>query len=152
MSTARKFLVPLLASVAVATLAGCYDPRLRGVREAPVARGQGISAYIFDEEQLQASSDGTLLTALAARMSSMGVLRGGECPQIVLRGRTTVARPTNPGVYVDGTRATNTCVLETLNVSDVHRVEVYPMGIAQQGGAYEAQAGGLILVFMRRGG
>jgi hypothetical protein len=42
-------------------------------------------------------------------------------------------------------------VLETLNVSDVHRVEIYPMGIAQRG-AYEAQAGGLILVFMRRGG
>jgi hypothetical protein len=147
MSTARKFLVPLLATAAVAALAGCWDPRLRGVREAPVPRGRGISAYIFEEEQLQPSSDGTL----EARMSSMGVLRGGECPQIVLRGRTTVARPTNPGVYVDGARATNTCVLETLNVSDVHRVEIYPMGIAQRG-AYEAQAGGLILVFMRRGG
>jgi len=151
MSTARKFLVPLLATAAVAALAGCWDPRLRGVREAPVPRGRGISAYIFEEEQLQPSSDGTLLAALEARMSSMGVLRGGECPQIVLRGRTTVARPTNPGVYVDGARATNTCVLETLNVSDVHRVEIYPMGIAQRG-AYEAQAGGLILVFMRRGG
>ena len=151
MSTARKFLVPLLASAAVAALAGCWDPRLRGVREGPVARGRGIATYIFDEEHLQQSSDGTLLTALAARMSSMGVLRGGECPQIILRGRTTVARPTNPGVYVDGARATNTCVLETLNVSDVHRVEIYPMGIAQRG-AYEAQAGGLILVFMRTGG
>ena len=62
----------------------------------------------------------------------------------MLRGRTTVARPTNPGMYVDGARATNTCVLETLNVSDVHRVEIYPIGIAQRG-AYEAQAGGLIL-------
>ena len=150
MSTARKFMVPLLASAAVAALAGCWDPQLRAAhREGP--RGGGTSAYVFDEAQLQPSADGTLLTALAARMTSMNVLRGGECPQIELRGRTTVARATNPGVYVDGARATNTCVLETLNVADVHRVEVYPMGIAQSG-AYEAQAGGLILVFMRTGG
>jgi hypothetical protein len=151
MSTARRFLVPLLASAAVAMLAGCYDPRVSNTKREPTPRGRGISAYVFEEEQLQPSADGTLLSALAARMSAMNVLRGGECPLITLRGRTTVARPTNPGVYVDGTRATNTCVLETLNVSDVHRVEVYPMGIAQRG-AYEAQAGGLILVFMRTGG
>jgi TonB-dependent Receptor Plug Domain len=150
MSTARKLLVPLLASAAMAALAGCWDPRVRTAHESPAPRSRGISAYVFDEDQLQSSSDGTLLAALEARMSSMGVLRGGECPQIVLRGRTTVARPSNPGVYVDGARATNTCVLETLNVSDVHRVEIYPMGIAQRG-AYEAQAGGLILVFMRTG-
>jgi hypothetical protein len=151
MSTARRFLIPLLASAAVATLAGCYDPRMSNAKHEPAPRGRGTSAYVFDEDQLQPSADGTLLSALAARMSAMNVLRGGECPLITLRGRTTVARPTNPGVYVDGTRATNTCVLETLNVNDVHRVEVYPMGIAQRG-AYEAQAGGLILVFMRTGG
>jgi hypothetical protein len=152
MSTARRFLVPLLASAAVAALSACWDPMMRtSPHEAPVSRGRGTSAYVFDEDQLQSSADGTLLSALAARMSSMGVVRGGECPLIVLRGRTTVARPTNPGVYVDGARATNTCVLENLNVADVHRVEVYPMGIAQKG-AYEGQAGGLILVFMRRGG
>jgi hypothetical protein len=150
MSTARKFLVPFLAATAVAALAACWDPGMTTSR-AEGSRGRGTSAYVFEEEQLQPSADGTLLSALEARMSSMGVLRGGECPQIVLRGRTTVARPSNPGVYVDGARATNTCVLETLNVADVHRVEVYPMGIAQKG-AYEAQAGGLILVFMRTGG
>jgi hypothetical protein len=151
MSTARRFLVPLLASAAVAALAACWDPGIRKVQEAPGSRGRGTSAYVFEEDQLQSSSDGTLLSALEARMSSMGVVRGGECPLIVLRGRTTVEHPTNPGVYVDGARATNTCVLEGLNVSDVHRVEVYPMGVAQQG-AYEGHAGGLILVFMRRGG
>jgi len=150
MSTARKFLVPLLATAAVAALAACWDPAMKTFHQDP-SKGRGTSAYVFEEDQLQPSSDGTLLSALAARMSAMNVVRGGECPLIALRGRTTVARPTNPGVYVDGARATNTCVLETLNVSDVHRVEVYPMGIAQQG-AYDAQAGGLILVFMRTGG
>jgi hypothetical protein len=151
MSTARKVFAPLLVSAAVVALAGCWDPQLRSARSDPTPRGRGTAAYVFEEAQLQPSSDGTLLSALAARMSSMGVLRGAECPVIVLRGRTTVARPTNPGVYVDGARATNTCVLESLNVADVHRVEVYPMGIAQRG-SYEAQAGGLILVFMRTGG
>jgi hypothetical protein len=150
MSTARKFLVPLLASAAVVALAGCWDPGMRTSRAEP-NRGRGISAYVFDEDQLQHSPDGTLLSALSARMTAMDVLRGGECPVITLRGRTTVARPTNPGVYVDGARATNTCVLDMLNVGDVQRVEIYPMGIAQRG-AYEGQAGGLILVFMRTGG
>ena len=150
MSTARRFLVPLLTSAAVAALVACWDPGIQKVREVPVSRGRSTSAYVFEEDQLQSSSDGTLLSALEARMSSMGVVRGGECPLIVLRGRTTVEHPTNPGVYVDGARATNTCVLEGLNVTDVHRVEIYPMGVAQKG-AYEAQAGGLILVFMRTG-
>jgi len=152
MSTARRFVIPLLAPAVVAALAACWDPGLRTSHEAPAPRGRTTSAYVFEEDQLQSSADGTLLTALASRMASMGVLRGGECPQIVLRGRTTVAHPTNPGVYVDGARATNTCVLESLNVADVQRVEVYPLGIAVHKGAYEAHAGGLILVFMRRGG
>jgi hypothetical protein len=111
-------------------------------------RGHGTSSYVIEEDQLQNSADGTLLGALSARIANMGVLRGGECPMITLHGRTTVMRPSNPGVYVDGTRATNTCVLETLSVTEVHRVEVYPMGIAQNS-SYESQAGGLILVFMR---
>ena len=146
MSNARRFLVPLLAVSAV-TLAGCWDPGLTTTR-AESHRDRGTSAWVFEEEQLQHAPDGTLLSALEARIANMGVLRGGECPQITLRGRTTVARATNPGVYVDGTRATNTCVLEHLNVAEVHRVEVYPMGVARSAG-YEVQPGGLILVFMR---
>ena len=149
MSTARRFLVPLLASVSAVALAGCWDPGLRTVKsEAP--RGRSTSAYVFEEDQLQPAADGTLLSALEARITSMGVLRGNDCPQITLRGRTTVARVTNPGVYIDGARATNTCVLEHLSVAEVHRVEVYPMGLAHNAG-YEAQPGGLILVFMRTG-
>src|SRR3954464_8217804 len=149
MSTPRRFLVPLLATVSAAVLAGCWDPAIKTAgSEAP--RGRGTSAWVFSEDQLQPAADGTLLSALEARIAAMGVLRGSECPQITLRGRTTVARATNPGVYVDGTRATNTCVLEHLNVAEVHRVEVYPMGLAYNAG-YEAQPGGLILVFMRTG-
>ena len=147
MFTARRFLVPLLAMVSATALAGCWDPGMTTTR-AESMKGRGTSAYIFEEDQLLPAADGTLLSALEARIAAMAVSRGSDCPQITLRGRTTVARVTNPGVYVDGARATNTCVLEHLNVAEVHRVEVYPMGLAQHAG-YEAQPGGLILVFMR---
>lgn len=148
MSTARRHLVPLLA-VSALSLAACWDPGLNThTTTTDSTRGRGTSAWVIGEEQLEHAGEGNLLSALEARISQMGVLRGGECPQITLRGRTTVARPTNPGVYVDGARATNTCVLEHLNVAEVERVEVYPMGVARNSG-YEVQPGGLILVFMR---
>lgn len=148
MSTARRFLAPLLA-VSALSLAGCWDPGLNThTTRSDAHRGRGTTAWIVDEDQLERAGEGTLLSALEARITQMGVLRGGECPQITLRGRTTVARASNPGVYVDGTRATNTCVLEHLSVAEVERVEVYPMGVARNS-SYEVQPGGLILVFMR---
>ena len=149
MSRARRFLVPLLASVSVGALAACWSPGV-GSAAPDSNKGRGTSAYVFEDDQLQPSADGTLLSALAARIANMTVMRGqnSECPAITLRGRTTVARVTSPGVYVDGARATNTCVLENLPVAEVQRVEVYPMGLAHHAG-YEAQPGGLILVFMR---
>lgn len=148
MSTARRFMVPLLAVSALA-LAACWDPGLNThTTKAESNRSRSTTAWVVDEDQLEHAGEGTLLSALEARIAPMAVLRGGECPQITLRGRTTVARPTNPGVYVDGARATNTCVLEHLSVAEVERVEVYPMGVARNSG-YELQPGGLILVFMR---
>jgi hypothetical protein len=148
MSTARRFLVPLLAVSAI-SLAACWDPGLTThTTRSESNRARGTTAWVIGEDQLEHAGEGTLLSALEARIAQMGVLRGGECPQITLRGRTTVARPTNPGVYVDGARATNTCVLEHLSVAEVERVEVYPMGMARNAG-YDVQPGGLILVFMR---
>ena len=147
MSRARRFLVPLLATVSAAALAACWSPGV-GTAAPESSKGRSTAAYVFEDDELVAA-DGTLLSALTARISNMSVLRGAsECPAIMLRGRTTVARVTSPGVYVDGARATNTCVLENIPVAEVHRVEVYPMGLAQHAG-YEAQPGGLILVFMR---
>jgi hypothetical protein len=55
---------------------------------------------------------------------------------------------TNPHVYVDGTRTTDTCILETLRAEDVERIEVYPQGFTTRPG-YGTHANGLILVFMR---
>ena len=55
----------------------------------------------------------------------------------------------NPHVYVDGTRATDTCVLTSLRSHDVERVEVYPQGVTRRPG-YGTHAHGLILVFMKQ--
>ena len=40
----------------------------------------------------------------------------------------------NPHVYVDGTRTTDTCVLDSLRTTDVERVEVYPQGFTTRPG------------------
>ena len=143
-------LVPLLAAAAAATVStACYAPGLGHSLAAP-QRSRWPISYVIEQDQLLQTSDGTLLSSIAARISQMGVRHAGsECPQITLRGPKSFIGA-NPGVYVDGNRAANTCVLEMLNPGDVHRVEVYPMGVTQRPG-YDNQAGGLILVFLRDG-
>jgi hypothetical protein len=74
----------------------------------------------------------------------------GECPEISLRNHVSSPTPVNPPVYVDGTRTTDTCILESLRTADVERVEVYPQGFTTRPG-YRTHAYGLILVFMRSG-
>ena len=69
---------------------------------------------------------------------------------MTLRSAVTFQGVVNPHVYVDGTRATDTCVLESLRTVDVERVEVYPQGFTTRPG-YGTHAHGLILVFMRSG-
>jgi hypothetical protein len=75
----------------------------------------------------------------------------GECPVITLRNAVSFRDVVNPHVYVDGIRATDTCVLEQLRTIDVERVEVYPQGFTTRPG-YGMHAHGLILVFMRSAG
>ena len=72
----------------------------------------------------------------------------GACPQVNLRSHATFKTVVNPHVYVDGTRITDTCILESLRTRDVESVEVYPMGYTKRPG-YGTHAHGLILVFMR---
>lgn len=92
---------------------------------------------------------GTVLAALSGKVPNFKVRRRtGQCPQITLRGHTSFEGLESPYVYVDGTRAMDTCVLETLQTGDVERVEVYPQGVTTRPG-YGTQATGLILVFMR---
>jgi len=92
---------------------------------------------------------GSVLDAIEGKVPNFRIQRhSGECPQITLRGAVTFQSVVNPHIYVDGTRTTDTCILETLRARNVELVEVYPMGVTKRPG-YGMHAHGLILVFMR---
>ena len=92
---------------------------------------------------------GSVLAAMTGKVPSLRIQRrDGQCPQITLRSHVSYVGAVSPHVYVDGTRATDTCVLEALRTTDVERVEVYPQGYTMRPG-YGRHAQGLILVFMR---
>lgn len=95
---------------------------------------------------------GSVLDAVASRVAGMQVDFTGleRCPAITLRSAKDLRGRKFPDVYVDGTRAGNTCILESLRAADVERVEVYPMGFTTRPG-YGHSTHGLILVFMRQG-
>lgn len=135
-------------------LIGCAS--LGGRRREATSPDDGVSmddgAIILTGSALTDGS-GSLLSAMRGRVPNFRVIRNvrRQCPHISLRNRAN--RPghfVNPHVYVDGTRTTNTCVLESLRSGDVARVEVYPQGITKRPG-YRQHAYGLILVFMRSG-
>lgn len=92
---------------------------------------------------------GSLLAAMTGKVPNFRVQRHeGQCPEISIRNHVTFRSFVNPHVYVDGTRTTDTCILESLRSDDVDRVEVYPQGFTHHPG-YGTHAHGLILVFMR---
>jgi hypothetical protein len=95
---------------------------------------------------------GTLLATMSGKVPNFRVQhRAGRCPEITLRNNVSFQSvDVSPHVYVDGTRSTDTCILETLRADDVERVEVYPQGFTTRPG-YGTHAHGLILVFMRSG-
>ena len=132
------------------TLAACATPRPEG----PAPSGDGVTmrdgATIISGVALQ-DGRGPLLSALEGKVPNLRIQRSAnECPTISLRSHVTFQSLVNPHVYVDGTRATDTCVLEMLRSEDVESVEVYPMGFTKRPG-YGTHAHGLILVFMRSG-
>jgi hypothetical protein len=91
----------------------------------------------------------SLLDALRQRLPNMQVERTADCPAVYLRGRSTIMSASYPGIYVDGTEAVNTCILQSLSTPDLARVEVYPFGVTQRPG-YRSNPYGLILIFTRR--
>lgn len=91
---------------------------------------------------------GSVLGAMTGKVPNLRVRKTQGCPDITLRSYVSYVGLSNPHVYVDGTRAIDTCVLESLRTNDVQRVEVYPQGVTRRPG-YGTHAPGLILVFMR---
>lgn len=109
--------------------------------------GLTASATVLARDDI--GDQGMVLDALARGIPGVRSVRSTACPQIVLRGRSSLTSPTNPLVYVDGTRTADTCILSSIRAADVRRVEVYPMGVSQRPG-YSTHHGGLLLIFTRR--
>ena len=135
------------ASVLMAALVCACGPHRAPTTDAPGpdVRERG-GATILTSDLLQKQSR-SLLDLLKARIPSIEVIDNQPCPDVFLRGRSTISTPSNPAIYVDGQRANNTCVLDMMNVMDLERVEVYPSG--QPGGGYQSDPYGVILIFLR---
>jgi hypothetical protein len=145
----HRFNTGIAGAIAALTVGACAsNATSSGPRPE---RGMTRHAVSITGEQLhQRGSD--LLGMLSSRVSNMRVAHGGAgCPQISMRGRTTVAGVTEPGIYVDGQRAADTCILNMLSPTDLALVEVYPMGVTSRQG-YHMDGAGLILIFTRRAG
>lgn len=142
--------VPWLAAMLAASCATFGGGR----EEAAAADEQGVrfdrGAVVLTGRALEDGS-GSVLGAMTGKVPNLRVQHSGQgCPEITLRSYVSYVGIANPHVYVDGTRATDTCVLESLRTIDVQRVEVYPQGFTRRPG-YGTHAPGLILVFMRSG-
>jgi hypothetical protein len=110
---------------------------------------RGTSASIITAEELQRDQR-PLLDLLQRRLPNISVSPTITCPEVHLRGRNTLFTRSDPAIYVDGFRASNTCILVELSSVDLDRVEVYPSGISGRPG-YRTDANGLILIFVRKG-
>ena len=143
---------PVLAFLLISTACGSQrnSPRNAGERQARDGVSQENGAIILTGAALD-DSQGSVLAAMTGKVPSLRVQRyRDQCPEIRLRNNVSFRGLVFPQVYVDGTRATDTCVLDSLRTYDVQRIEVYPQGYTTRPG-YGTHAQGLILVFMRSG-
>ncbi len=115
--------------------------------------GNGITnsggATVITAEELHTAS-GSVLRALMGKVPNMKVefIGTDRCPAIALRRAKDFHGFNFPDVYLDGTRATNTCILDNLPAAELDRVEIYPQGFTVRPG-YGTSTHGLILLFSR---
>jgi hypothetical protein len=133
------------AAVAVIIVASCAPLPEGEVRSGRAPDGSRV--LVLDAAQLS-GQHGTLLNLLRSRVTQLRVMAGDACPRLEMRGRRSITGRSDPSIYLDGTHAVNTCLLEQVSVTDLQRVEIYPMGITSRPG-YRPSAGGLILLFSR---
>ena len=148
MGTRSRFLLLALSAVTVSAC-GSAPQDSPGAGIAPVQGRNSATGIILSGPALR-EHNGTLLSFLASRVSSITVDRSGPCPDLRIRGQRSMFGSNSPVVYIDGTRTASSCVLDMLLTSDLSRIEVYPMGLANKPG-YKAHPNGLILVFLRNG-
>ena len=140
----------VLGSIAVAALEACAAPRQHS--QAPeneryeVIQDDGatvLTSRVLHQSRL------SLLDILQQRLPNLHVDGTGNCPEVYLRGRSSIAHESNAAIFVDGQEAVNSCILEAIFAFDLDRVEVYPMGVTTRPG-YRSDPDGLILIFVRR--
>ncbi len=107
------------------------------------------SALVIGPDELRRQAGQSVLDAMEAGLPGVRVATTLPCPTLILRGPSAVP-DAPPTVYVDGTPATDTCILEDLTADEIGRVEVYPAGFTPRPG-YAANPSGLVLLFTRRG-
>lgn len=142
----RRVRLSLAVVLPIVGLMACGAPRgAPGSPDSVTSRGGGIvvsGVALIDGK-------GSVLDALRGKIPSMRIQYDfGKCPHLTFRNHATYQTQVNPHVFVDGTRATDTCILETIQSHDVEAVEVYPTGVTGRPG-YGMHAHGIILVFMR---
>ena len=141
-----KKILPCWLILTVATT-GCSTFHVGSGRAERISQHDG--ATVISGEEL-AQRSGSVLEALVGKVPNMKVdfVELDRCPAITMRSHHDLHGANFPDVYVDGTRSTNTCVLQSLRAHDAARVEIYPMGFTTRPG-YGTSADGLILVFLR---
>ena len=136
----------MAGALGAALLCACaVHPAPKTDASTPDIRSSG-GVTILTEALLQKQSR-SLLELMKARVPSITVIDDTPCPDIYLRGRSTITTSSSPAIYVDGERANNTCVLDMMDVLDMERVEIYPNG--QPKGGYQSSPYGVILIFMK---
>lgn len=152
-SISNRLLRSGLFPSAALLLAGCglfeHHP---GVGPPPypedVAAAMHPSGAIVLDSTVLDYEHGSVLAALSNNVANFLVQQTSECPIIALRQSRGLPASSNPLVYVDGTRAANTCILESMLAAQVAYIEVYPGGVTSRQG-YVSWPSGLILLFLR---
>lgn len=136
----------------VLALAGCGGTWTGAPQRDYEGNGVGMSdgATVVTAEELH-TANGPLLSAITGKVPNLKIDYVGyqRCPSITLRSFEEFHGLGFPSVYVDGTRANDTCILTSLLAYDVDQVEIYPQGFTKRPG-YATNTHGLILVFTRR--
>jgi hypothetical protein len=136
----------------VAWLGGCATSPGSPPPESPVAPSMGrtpTSATVITTKELDAVNR-PLIDVLKQRLPGMHVTQSPDgCPDVALRGKSTVSSSSAPAIYVDGNQSTNTCILNELRTVDIDQVEIYPGGVPPRAG-YRAHPYGVILIFVKR--
>jgi hypothetical protein len=129
---------------ATAVLTACW-----GTAPSTSAPTGGGGSMIFTPDEHSAGR--TVLYLIQTRMPNVQIRPASPCPDLEFRGRRNLQRATPPTIYVQGQRASNTCILESLSMADVERVEVFRQGQGFHSAGFAGGAGGTILIYLKDG-